>query len=215
VPTLLEWQLYESHFAGQAYDGRGGPLLCTEAPHPLCLTALHSVNHYRGTGDKPADLMTGSLALILAQELECNLAVHTHKSPSMNSAWGTPPLEAWLQGRLEQNPQLKIIDLHGAKDTDEFDVAMGTGGALNPTQTQMMEALRAGLESHRLKVALNPKNYAALSPRSLTYRLRQQQPNLGILQLEITRRWRMPETDLERANQMVEALTAAFKSLTS
>lgn len=211
APTLLEWRLCERHFAGNAYDGHlAPPLHVQEAEHPLILTAVHAVNHYRDDEPKVADLYTGSMVLFLAERLGCNAALNTHKHPAMNCAWGTPPIEAWLSARAPALQQPRVLDVHGARDNDAFDVSLGTGGEITPEQEAWLNGVIPALEGAGFKVALNAEGYAALSPRSLTQRIRVQGLAITPLQIETTRRWRSPEVDLERANQMLAALHAAL-----
>lgn len=210
-PSVLEWRLSERHFAGNGYDGHLAPLLYTqEATHPLILTAVHAVNHYRDAEPKVADVFTGSLALLLAERVGCNVGINTHKNPAMNCAWGTPAIEHWLMQRVAILEAPYVLDIHGAKDNETFDVALGTGGAILPTQEAWLNRCIPALEQAGLRVALNVEGYAALSPRSLTARIRAQDLPLTPLQIEITRRWRSPEEDLARANHLLCALHQAL-----
>jgi hypothetical protein len=104
-----------------------------------------------------------------------------------------------------------VLDVHGARDNDGFDVALGTGGAITATQEAWLNAFIPALEGAGFKVALNAEGYAALSPRSLTQRIRVQGLSVTPLQIEITRRWRDPEANLDSANQLLSHLA---KSLT-
>lgn len=203
--------MLERRFAGNGYDGHlAPPLHVQETPHPLILTAVHAVNHYRREEPKMADLFTGALALLLAERLGCNLGINTHKYPAMNCTWGTPPVEAWLNARLPALEAPRVLDVHGARDTEAFDVALGTGGEIAPAQEQWLNHLIPALEKAGFRVALNAEGYAALSPRSLTQRIRVQGLAVTPLQIEITRRWRNPEDNLEQANTILAGLQAAL-----
>src|SRR5207244_4078210 len=104
-----------------------------------------------------------------------------------------------------------ILDFHGARDNDTFEVAIGTGGVpRSPAQRRVMEVIVSSLCDVGLSIAINPPMYSGHSPHSIVARHRRVR-QVGVLQIEIVRQLRNPLNP--RAMLLLNGLVAAIKRL--
>lgn len=90
------------------------------------MSAPHAINHYRENAVKPADMYTGSLALLLQKLTGCHCIYSNSFSKEDPNYILGGEYKAAL-GTIVKEHQIKfVIDLHGASKDREFDMDLGT-----------------------------------------------------------------------------------------
>jgi len=211
----LLWEMSEADYGANNYNGwsLAQPVRVRRLDPSLCLVSLHAVNHYRNGAIKPADICTGGLVRMLGAVAGVSTIINQSCEPAMEpQPYQYTPAELALERMLFKNPSLVVFDFHGAKDNDQFDIALGTGG---PNMSRAQERLtgliadecaRAGL-----RCALNPEGYKGDKPSSLTRRAREMLELHSIVQIEISRRLRQPTA--ESAAPLLQMLGSVISRL--
>lgn len=189
------WELAERPLARGLYMGEAleAPLKIGQRSTDVCLVAAHAVSHHREGRIKPADVYTGGLVRTLGLVTGASTMVAQTCDARLEPLSGSLSL---LEERLllwrQTNPRAVILDFHGARDNDQFDVALGTGeGDIAPEQFRLIANFAEAMAAKGLKLAINPEGYQAKTKQALTRRLREQGV-ASVIQIEIVRRCRQP-----------------------
>lgn len=210
----LLWEMSEADYVANNYNGWGvaQPVRVRKLDPSLCLVSLHAVNHHRNGSIKPADICTGGLVRMLGAVAGVSSIINQSCDPAMEPLpYQYTPAELALERMLFRNPSLVVFDFHGAKDNDQFDIALGTGGKMSRAQERLTgliadECTRAGL-----RCALNPEGYKAEKPTSLTRRAREMLELHSIVQIEIVRKLRQPTA--QSAGPLLQMLGSVISRL--
>jgi len=191
----LLWEMSEADYGVNNYNGWGlaQPVRVRKLDPSLCLVSLHAVNHHRDGKIKPADICTGGLVRMLGAVAGVSSIINQSCDPAMEpQPYQYTPAELALERMLFRNPSLVVFDFHGAKDNDQFDIALGTGGTMSRAQERLTGLIADECSRAGLRCALNPEGYKAEKPTSLTYRARTMLELHSIVQIEIVRKLRQP-----------------------
>ena len=119
----------ERRFRRNDYDGSpSGDHLIVPGSVPVMISAPHSVNHVREGVSKPAELMTGALALWLGKRTGCHVIVRTSNAGG-DPNYDSPESNGYqrdLLSYLASSGVCVLIDLHGASSDRDFAVDIGT-----------------------------------------------------------------------------------------
>lgn len=97
-----------------------------------------------------------------------------------------------------------FLDIHGAKDTDEFDVDIGTDEKRNLNgKTQILENLIKNLNEKGITKIGIDKKFKACTMHTLTKKIASS-TNIACMQIEITRKY----LDLESSRKMEKVINA-------
>ncbi|WP_289221445.1 hypothetical protein, partial [Faecalibaculum rodentium] len=114
----------------QAFQsGNLPPLLVLPGSIPVLVSAPHAVTHWRDGREKHADLYTGALALWLHAQTGCAVlaAGQSPDADGNHDPASISPYKQELARILQDDPVKVVLDLHGAKASQPFDVELGTG----------------------------------------------------------------------------------------
>lgn len=182
-------------------------ILFFDTHSPVLITAPHAVKHARYGNVKGADVYTGALALLTAQQIGVSVLAST----SFDSHVDHPTeLAAQFIEALDDIASEKklIIDMHGMLDRQGLGVCVGTGKDFHSENEQrVIDAVSEHLEP--FGVSIN-EPFAAKSDYTLTQYVSRLSPSTQILQLEIAARLRVPKGN---NNEELESFLENFFSL--
>lgn len=179
-----------------------------EGKIPVLLSAPHSVRQLREGKIKGKDRYTGAITIELAKQTNSFAIYKTYNNQDdasydiENNEYKEKVLE------LIDKHNIKVfLDIHGAKDTDEFDVDIGTDEKRNLNgKTQILENLIKNLKEKGITKIGIDKKFKACTMHTLTKKI-VSSTNIACMQIEITRKYR----DLEQVEKM-EKIINAIKS---
>ena len=179
-----------------------------EGKIPVLLSAPHSVRQLREGKIKGKDRYTGAITIELAKQTNSFAIYKTYNNQDdasydiENNEYKEKVLE------LINKHNIKVfLDIHGAKDTDEFDVDIGTDEKRNLNgKTQILENLIKNLNEKGITKIGIDKKFKACTMHTLTKKIASS-TNIACMQIEITRKYR----DLEQVEKM-EKIINAIKS---
>lgn len=122
---------YEKNFSCRKYKGRGKKAFkIKEGLIPVMISAPHSVNQRRKNEEKPADLYTGGIAMLLHQLTGCHIIFSSKTTDTDPNYDPNPNGENLYQTALKEyidNHNIHVlIDLHGAKEERDYSLEIGT-----------------------------------------------------------------------------------------
>lgn len=214
----LLWEMSEADYGANDYNGwtQAQPVRVRRLDPSLCLVSLHAVNHYRDGRIKPADICTGGLVRMLGAVSGVSTIINQSCEPAMEPLpYQYTPAELALERMLFKNPSVTVFDFHGARDNDQFDIALGTGPLpMSRAQQRLTGLIAEECAKTGLRCALNPEGYRADKPSSLTRRAREMLELHNIVQIEITRHLRQPTAEstaplLQMLGQVITRLRLA------
>ncbi|GAA1872163.1 hypothetical protein [Myceligenerans crystallogenes] len=214
IDVAARWRALERAFAARRYDGdrpEALPGRSLTEPSPgiveiagtsrpgLVVTAVHATNHARHGTAKWADRGTGGLALLLAELTGCGALVAVG---SLAAEPGDANFDAAhpLKDRLAELAPGVVLDLHGMRTRDGFDVDLGCGeGALPERLLAALDAAPLRVTRNALFDAMRPTTVAAFA----------QARGIRAVQAEIGAHLRLPESADAR---LVAALAAGIEA---
>jgi len=212
------WKQLEMPFRTNNYNGDAGHgILGTQNMYssPVCLVAVHSVNHYSGAGErnrKPVDINTGGLVRLLGSLTPVVTCYNNARCAEINPYLGVTAMDRELEQLVTEGGIRTVLDIHGARDNDFFDIAIGTGGhPATIAQRALIRFMVPRLTDAGYAVVINPPQYRGARPVTIVARHRHR-PGVGVLQVELIRRMREPEKP--EAIQLVRELASILKDLT-
>ena len=176
-----------------------------EGKIPVLLSAPHSVRQLREGKIKGKDRYTGAITIELAKQTNSFAIYKTYNNQDdasydiENNEYKEKVLE------LIDKHNIKVfLDIHGAKDTDEFDVDIGTDEKRNLNgKTQILENLIKNLNEKGITQIGIDKKFKACTMHTLTKKIASS-TNIACMQIEITRKYR----DLEQVEKMEKVINA-------
>jgi len=159
----------------------------------VLFTAPHATKHGRLGGMKEEDQFTGSLALLLAEELNASVIAASRFNPDRaNVGELSADFFAALQSFAPHSGF--ILDVHGMSDRHEVDLCIGTGvqNLNHPPLANAIDALHEGMKD--FTVATNHP-FSAIAPYTITDIVASSLWETPVLQLEISRKFRVPSPD--------------------
>ena len=176
-----------------------------EGKIPVLLSAPHSVRQLREGKIKGKDRYTGAITIELAKQTNSFAIYKTYNNQDdasydiENNEYKEKVLE------LINKHNIKVfLDIHGAKDTDEFDVDIGTDEKRNLNgKTQILENLIKNLKEKGITKIGIDKKFKACTMHTLTKKIASS-TNIACIQIEITRKYR----DLEQVEKMEKVINA-------
>jgi hypothetical protein len=173
-------------------------------PCPLVFTAPHSVRHHRHGVLKKADIRTGGLAELLAQEAG-GLAVTSlgRLAADPNFDRGPTPFRDRLLAELQ--PGMLVLDLHGMEDRHGLDAVIGLGVRPDARSEWAAAELERRLAARGLSVRAGhpfPASHAGTVTSTV------QVAGFSAVQVELAAARRRPLRAPEATLPLVEALLA-------
>ena len=176
-----------------------------EGKIPVLLSAPHSVRQLREGKIKAKDRYTGAIAIELAK-LTDSFAIYKTYNNQDDASYDIENNE-YKERVLEliDKHHIKVfLDIHGAKDTDEFDIDIGTDGKSNLNgKMQILENLIESLKEKGITKIGIDKKFKACTMHTLTKKIATS-TDVACMQIEITKKYR----DLEQIEKMQKVINA-------
>lgn len=154
---------------------------------PVLLSAPHAVRHTRCGKIKKSDRVTGTLALLLAEETDCSaLCLCRNYGGDPNYDEVSPYKQELLEMIAHLRPRI-VIDLHGMATT-KLDIDIGTmwGRSLNGRR-DLVDRLKSCLAPYGLHKIVENKSFCAAHTHTITRLVStENHPPVPALQLEIS-----------------------------
>lgn len=201
-------QIYEKPFAYCQYNG----LIFSKSPFeikigkvPILISAPHAVNHMRENRVKNADVYTGSLALFLHNLTNC-FSIYSIKicEEDPNYIIGGA-YKAALKEIVETYGIQYVIDLHGAKEERNFDIDLGTIHGLTMDESRI-EQIKMIFQSYGL-IHVGVNDTFPASHKGTITSFCYEELKVPSVQMEINRKFRNPEQNIDSYHQLICALT--------
>lgn len=146
----------------------------------VCLSAPHATKSFSQKQIKLSDLYTGAIVKYIGEENAYSYIVRNKFVPKKELV-----SDFVLQNNLENH---FFLDIHGMKDDNGFDLAVGTGYLEAEKYKTPLEYIKELSEKHGLSYVINHQNYTGKP--GFTGRLQEATGKANILQLEFSRRYR-------------------------
>jgi sugar/nucleoside kinase (ribokinase family) len=176
----------------------------------IVFVSVHAINHYNGVKDnnlKYADLYTGGIVKMVEEKTKSSIIINQYRHQAINPYKGITNADKIIRSYNKFFKDIAIIDIHGAKNNNLFDVAIGTGGNINEEQLKMINIIKSLCKKYKLKMKINLYKYKARCNRTITKRCR----NIGInrtLQIEFSYQSRR-----NKINNIINLLLQLYKRI--
>lgn len=175
---------------------------------PLLISAPHSVNQYRDNMIKGADMYTGALALLLQKLTGCYCIFSTASSEEDPNYVLGGNYKNLLENVVKYHDIQYVIDLHGASESRDFDIDLGTLKGESIDEGTVSDFLYIFEKNNMTNVKVDD-TFPALNPTTITSYSHKE---LGVqsVQMEIHRSYRLPENE-----NKVKRLVNSLKDITT
>lgn len=212
VEVLSSWSNLNIVFEKNFFDGDSDipSTVYLKESDRICLVSVHGITHFSGSNDndyKMADLNTGGLVRLLQSKLHTSSIVNYNKLDAINPWKGWTKANYAVMDFLSCSPAGIILDLHGCKDNNDFDLALGTHiDPPNKMQKKLIDLIVEISNKYKIRIATNPIRYQSKSRHSITGRAINDFPNSPALQVEISRSFRFPQQKNLQSALLVELM---------
>ena len=128
-----------------------------EGRERIILSAPHSVRQLRNGNIKGKDSCTGTIAILLQQQLNCYCIYKTKNcNDDANYDIENNPYKDKIIDLIDKNNINFLLDIHGAKDGQEFDIDVGTANLsnLNGQNKYIEDFIKIG-EKYNLNITID------------------------------------------------------------
>ena len=172
---------------------------------PILISAPHSVRQLREGKIKGKDSYTGAMVIEIAKQTNCFAIYKTYNNQDDASydIENNSYKEKVLQIIRENQIQI-FLDIHGAKDTEEFDVDIGTDEKQNLNgKIEILENLIKSLKENGIEKIGIDKKFKANTMHTLTKKVATN-TKIACMQIEFTKKYR----DISQIQNLKKALNA-------
>lgn len=162
----------------------------------VCLSAPHATKTFANKCVKSSDLYTGAIVKYIGEKNNFSYIVRNKFMPQKCLI-----SDFILQNKLDNH---FFLDIHGMRDENDFDLAIGTGYLMPEKYSSQMECIDYLAKKYGIKYVINHKNYMGCP--GLTGRLQQKTGEANVLQLE----WSKNLRDIFEKIENVKKITIPF-----
>ncbi|TMW71236.1 hypothetical protein [Alteribacter natronophilus] len=174
-----------------------------EGSGPVLVSAPHTTSHIRDGEQRPAEIYTGSMALLVHKYTDAHVLYNVYEGEDANSVAGGTYKEEL--GRIVEEYDIELVlDLHGAGRSREFDLDIGTNYGETVSEEQV-ELLTYSLNERGIGEVYENHTFAASQPNTIT-NYTWNELDTEAMQLEIHSDYRNPREDVESYYRMLESL---------
>ena len=176
-----------------------------EGKIPVLISAPHSVRQLREGKIKGKDQLTGAMVIEIAKQTQCfgMYKTHNNQDDASYDIENNNYKEKVLQIIYENQIQI-FLDIHGAKNTEQFDVDIGTDEKRNLNgKTEILNNLIKELKRNEIKNIGIDKKFKANTLHTLTKKIAIN-TNIACMQIEFTKKYR----DINQIQNLEKALNA-------
>jgi len=206
---LGELSRLEVYFSDNNYNPKNRQATCNmnnslTSTSKLLFCAPHALNHYRNNALKIADVFTGSLCQLLANNTGQSWLVSTSPDNKLEYLGFGQDYICQIENAVENG--LMIVDVHGMSDQHNFDICIGTGP--NPSIRTINFANKLVSELSDYKISINyPFN--ATAEHTITNFV-QTKLSGDSIQIEIASRLRCADNNLNGCSVFLDDIVNFF-----
>ena len=170
---------------------------------PIILSAPHCVPQTRNGKIKPKEGETGAIVQILARKRQCYAIFKTrHQNDDANYDIDSNMYKDNLRKIIKRENIKLLLDFHGAKNENAFDIEIGTDEGKNINQKNYIVAqLKEKLNKQKIFNIVENQKFKASSIHTICKYIHET-TNIPCIQLEITGRYRYIE-NLEGIKKLI------------
>lgn len=169
----------------------------------VLISAPHTTSVFREGSMRDAEVHTGSIALLIQAYTGAHLIYNVHAGEDANHSMEGNYKEK-IGEIIEAYDIDLVIDLHGAGESRDFDIEIGTNHG-QTVKDGWLNRLKSTLASHDIYAVDQDKHFSASEGKTITnYTYNQYQTKA--MQVEIHHDYRNPREDLESYYKMLRSL---------
>ena len=181
-----------------------------EGKIPVLISAPHSVRQIRNGKIKGKDMLTGAIVKEITRRTSCwgIYKTHNNNDDASYDIENNNYFERALQIMKENNVKM-FLDIHGAKDNEEFDIDIGTSNKenLNGREDVLKKIIDIFNKNGIQNIGIDQK-FKANTMHTLTKKIALN-VDIPCMQIEITKKYR----DLDQINNLEKVLNAITESV--
>lgn len=178
---------------------------------PIILSAPHAVMQFRKGKNKVADYLTGPITEYLSKCVNTHCIIRTFNKkddPNYDVTGYGLEYKEFLKEYIICNNIKVLIDLHGCKDSKDFDFQIGTNNRLNINNNyQVLNIIIDNL--NKIGKVLVDKDFKADGPGNIS-RYISENLKIPCIQIEISSKFRK---DSQKLMVLIETLEELIKNL--
>lgn len=196
----------------QKYDRNQKSYEVIEGNIPILISAPHSVRQLRNGKIKGKDLNTGPIVIEIANQTKC-FAIYklfNNQDDANYDIEKNDYKEEVLKIISENNIKL-FLDIHGAKDTNEFDIDIGTDNYnnLNGKREVIKKFIQVCNKNGIDNIGID-KKFKANTLHTITKTVAVN-TNIPCMQIEITKKYRIID-DIENMEKVIKSIEEFINS---
>ena len=181
-----------------------------EGKIPVLISAPHSVRQIRNGKIKGKDMLTGAIVKEITRRTSC-WGIYKTRNNNDDASYDIENnnyFEKALQIMKENNVKM-FLDIHGAKDNEEFDIDIGTSNKenLNGREDVLKKIIDIFNKNGIQNIGIDQK-FKANTMHTLTKKIALN-VDIPCMQIEITKKYR----DLDQINNLEKVLNAITESV--
>lgn len=178
-----------------------------EGSIPIIVSAPHCVMQTREGKMKSKEGETGAIVQLLAKRTKCYAIYKTyHNNDDANYDITNNPYKEELKNIIITKNIKLLIDIHGARNENDFDIDIGTDNGINvQNNAELIKALKNSLQSYGIENVKENEKFKASSPHTISKYI-SETTNIPCIQLEVAGRYRHIE-NIEGIEKLLNALS--------
>lgn len=178
-----------------------------EGSIPIIVSAPHCVIQTREGKMKSKEGETGAIVQLLAKRTKCYAIYKTyHNNDDANYDITNNPYKEELKNIIITKNIKLLIDIHGARNENDFDIDIGTDNGINvQNNAELINVLKNCLKSHGIENIKENEKFKASSPHTISKYI-SETTNIPCIQLEVAGRYRYIE-NIEGIEKLLNALS--------
>ncbi|MEH7249924.1 hypothetical protein V7114_24465 [Neobacillus niacini] len=180
---------------------------------PILISAPHSVTHYRNKNVKQGEFMTGVLATLLQERLDCYSITKTKNDNSDPNFDEVHPYKEKVKELIKKHKISFLIDLHIMANKRPAAIEIGTGSGKNVfMDDHYANVLRETFESHMIRPVIVDEHFTGGFKNTVSSDV-SRSVRIPCIQIEVN--WRL--LDVNSTNHqifaVIDSLEASIKQL--
>lgn len=189
------------------------PFKIIQGEIPIILSAPHCVKQTRNGKMKQAEGETGAIVQIIAKDTKCYAIYKTYnKNDDANYDIENNLYKQELSNLINQKQIKLLIDIHGAKNENKFDIEIGTNDGENiENKGYIVKELKEILLKQGIKNIVENVKFKASSMHTISKYIHEK-TKIPCIQLEITGRYRYIE-NIDGIEKLINGIEQFIKKI--
>lgn len=197
----------EEHYKANEYNGTAKSYKVRSFRSNVMLSAPHSVNQIRKGNIKYAEAYTGSMTEYLSDaHLVCSITKALNENDDANfddiSKYRDEAVKL-----IKENGIKFLIDIHGASESRDFDMEIGTARGKNISYNDKIVDMFLALAREYGYLKINVDELFTASNKNTVSSYVNEKTGIYSIQLEINKKYRSPDTNPEEFEKMLKFLS--------